>query len=261
MGNRDPNVQFNPDNRVFWASHTGLPALDDKELDATYQRAHKFLTDRVKTLIKENKWRELDHGSKQVFLSLSADGYINRLSIPKTVFAFLDPSLFADWRVQFEMGAFEAKRPGPSDNDLFISGPVVLSDIFYILQSIAPGMLVIADRIGESDDMGEMELVRALPRESWVTENDSMLKYILGDSDAFQALLDASRDQDKSFTVSWVSPWDDDDSDCRSTGSYITDEWDDTEYKWPWRPRIFDPVAWTPSCGSESAECTSQCDL
>lgn len=66
MGNKDHYIQFNPDNRVFWASHTDLPALDDKDLEATYQRARRFFTVRIKTLIKEHKWRELDLGSRQV---------------------------------------------------------------------------------------------------------------------------------------------------------------------------------------------------
>lgn len=66
MGNKDPYVQFNPDNRVFWASHTGLSAMDDKELDAMYQKAHKFFIERINMLIKEHKWRELDMGNRQV---------------------------------------------------------------------------------------------------------------------------------------------------------------------------------------------------
>jgi hypothetical protein len=66
MGNKDHYIQFNPENRVFWASHTDLLALDDKDLEARYQRAHRFFTVRIKTLIKEHKWKELDLGSKQV---------------------------------------------------------------------------------------------------------------------------------------------------------------------------------------------------
>lgn len=66
MYNKDPYVQFNPDNRVFWASRTGLSELDDKELEAIYQRAHNFFTERIKALIKEHKWRDLDLGTRQV---------------------------------------------------------------------------------------------------------------------------------------------------------------------------------------------------
>lgn len=66
MGNKDPHIQFNPENRVFWASHSGLSAMDDKELDAAYQRAHKFFVERINIMIKEHKWRELDLGNRQV---------------------------------------------------------------------------------------------------------------------------------------------------------------------------------------------------
>lgn len=159
------------------------------------------------------------------------------------------------------MGVFEAKRPSSSDNDFFISGPSILSDMFYLFQSIAPGMLVIAGRNGEADDMGEMEWVRALPRESWITENALMLKYVLGSTDAYQALLSASQDKEKSFAVSWVSPWDDDGSDCRSTGSgYSGDDWDDAEeYEWPRKPQVLNAATWSASCGSECGGC-SHCD-
>lgn len=154
------------------------------------------------------------------------------------------------------MGVFEAKRLNASENDFFISGPSTLSDIFYIFQSIVPGMLVIAGRNGEADDMGEMEWVRAFPRQSWVTENAQMLKYVLGSTDAYQALLEASQDEERSFSVSWVNPWEDDSSDGRSTGSeYDDDDWDEGEYEWPRKPQTFDP-----SCGSECGGC-SQCDF
>lgn len=161
--------------------------------------------------------------------------------------------------MQFETGVFEAKRPSLTNNDLYISGPTVLSDIFYLFQSIAPGMLVIASRIGQLEDMDDMEYLRALPRESWIIENALMLKQILGTTASYDALLDASRDQEKAFATSWVSPWDDDGSDCRSTGSGpIDDEWDDTEYDWPPQQQAMKTTAWT--CNSECGGC-SQCDI
>lgn len=205
-------------------------------------------------MIPHNQHYPISDAVTQIFLSLSADGYINRFSLPTTFSSFLDSDHFADWRMQFEMGVFEAARPSLSENDLYISGPTVLSDIFYLFQSIAPGMLVMAGRIGKLEDMGEMEWVRALPRESWIIENAQTLEYILGNAEAYEALLNASRDQEKAFTVSWVSPWDEDDSDCRSTGSgCIDDDWDDTDYEWP--PHLQTRKA-TITCTSDCGGCS-----
>jgi hypothetical protein len=159
--------------------------------------------------------------------------------------------------MQFEMGVFEAERPSLSENDFYISGPTVLSDIFYLFQSIAPGMLVIAGRIGKLEDMGEMEWVRALPRESWIIEHAQILQYILGGADAYEGLLHASRDQERAFTVSWISPWDEDESDCRSTGSRADDDDWDTDYGPP-HPQPRNATALT--CTSECGGC-SRCDV
>ncbi|KAF8580931.1 hypothetical protein K439DRAFT_1636596 [Ramaria rubella] len=254
-GHEGPYIQFNPDNRVFWTSHTAL-VLDDVEADAAYQRAYRFLTDRVKKLINEHKWKEIDVGNRPIWLSLSENGYVHRFSLPSSFYSFLNSSSFGDWRMQFEMGVFEAKRPSLSDNDLFISGPAALSDIFYLLQSIAPGMLLICSRIDQADDMGELECCRALPREKWIADNSQMLKYVLGSSDAYQALLGASKDQGKAFTVSWINQWSDgDDSDCRSTGSRLIDDWEGSDFEWP-KPPTKEYV----SCGSECGGC-NRCDL
>lgn len=86
-------------------------------------------------------------------------------------------------------------------------------------------MLVLTCRTGETDDMGELEWIRGLPKEQWVEQNAQMLRYILGSKTAISHLLAACRDKQKAFAVSWTVSWsDDDESDCRSTGSTVVDE-------------------------------------
>jgi hypothetical protein len=116
----------------------------------------------------------------------------------------MKPTNLQMWKTAFETG-FDARRPSRSSKDLFISGPTPLSDIFYLLQCMAPGMLLLV-RIDDIDERGEIEYARALPRESWVVSHTDVLSTILG-SDAYRVLLDASRDRSKSFKESWISQW------------------------------------------------------
>lgn len=66
MGHDGVQIHFNPDNRVFWAHRTTLSLLDDKQTDEAYQRAHRFLIERIKVLVNEHKWKEIDFGNQQV---------------------------------------------------------------------------------------------------------------------------------------------------------------------------------------------------
>ncbi|KIJ32171.1 hypothetical protein M422DRAFT_53042 [Sphaerobolus stellatus SS14] len=248
MGNDTVHIQFNPDNRVFWTEHTGLHAMSDSELDAAYQRASKFIKDRVKILIKEHKWRDIEFGTRLLLLSYSK-GYINRLTLPQSFSTFLDVSQFTDYQTQFE-NAFEARKSSPSGNDLYIHGPSALADIFYILQCIAPGMLVLTCRSDEEDEIGEKEWVRGLPRDTWVENNAQMLRYILGSKGAYQRLLAACKDQQKAFAFEWIVSWNDDD-DCRSTGSTVVDDdWDYNDTKFGWSDiQVIDGTKCPEDCG------------
>lgn len=66
MGHDGVRIQFNPDNRVFWAHRTTLSLMEDAELDEAYQRAYRFLSERIKVLVQEHNWKEIDFGSRQV---------------------------------------------------------------------------------------------------------------------------------------------------------------------------------------------------
>ena len=48
------------------------------------------------------------------------------------------------------------------ENDFFIDSAPPLSNLFYLLQTFLPGMLLVY-RIDELDDVGEIEGIRALP--------------------------------------------------------------------------------------------------
>jgi len=118
-------------------------------------------------------------------------------------------------------------------------------------------MLVLMCRPGEADDLGELEWARGLPNGTWVDNNAQMLKYVLGSRTAYQRLLAACKNKEKTFATSWVVSWSDDD-DCRSTGSTVVDDdWDDRDAKLGWsKIQAIDGT----KCGSECGGCP-RCDL
>lgn len=90
----------------------------------------------------------------------------------------------------FDAG-FNAKR---MDGNLFLDSPTPLSDIFYLLQTLLPGMLLIY-RIDDLDDAGEHEWTRALPPADWVELHKELLQMIFGDSERYGCLLAAAADR------------------------------------------------------------------
>ena len=77
-----------------------------------------------------------------------------------------------------------------------IPGPV--ADIFYLLQILAPGMLLIV-RVDEYDDICENETARVLPSEEWLKKHQSVLGDVLGNNHRFELLSNAAADFAKGF--------------------------------------------------------------
>ena len=91
-----------------------------------------------------------------------------------------------------------AKRQNRNNRTLFIDSLTPISDIFYLLQILAPGMLLIV-RVDEFDEIGEEETARALPSAEWVQSHESDLREVLGSEQRYQFLVAAAGDFSKSF--------------------------------------------------------------
>jgi hypothetical protein len=156
-------------------------------------------------------------GQLRIFLPISFQSFLHMPDHQRW------SKLFTDSRV------FDARRPTRGDNDLFIDGPSPLSDMFYLLQIIYPGMLLIY-RIDEIDDVGENETIRALPRKDWVQQHDILLKDVLGGAEKYDNILQAAGDSSRSFRSELISRWDGydarDDDDA-----YYTSIWGEREVK------------------------------
>lgn len=101
---------------------------------------------------------------------------------------------------------FFAKRDRTSGN-LFIDSPIPLSNIFYLLQTLLPGMLLIY-RIDDIDDFGEQERTRVLPPAAWVEEHKGLLQKIFGDHmERYDRLLVAVSDRGLAEEVKMISSY------------------------------------------------------
>jgi hypothetical protein len=148
------------------------------------------------------------------------------------------------WKKMFENNdSFNARRREGSNSTLFIDSLAPISDILYVLQTLAPGMLLIV-RVDEYDDSGEAQTTRALPSEEWVKDHEVVLEHVLGSKQRYQELLAAVTAGSKSFQTEWISsyhdPYDDD-------STYYTNMWGQRE-----------PLDYT-ACGSECGYC-GRCD-
>lgn len=93
-----------------------------------------------------------------------------------------------------------------------------LSNIFYLLQVLLPGMLLIY-RVDDRDDYGEEEATRGLPRPAWMREYEGCLQQILGGAEKYRNILEAV-EGGKGYECKMIS----------SYSSYDDDEYDDDNY-------------------------------
>ncbi|KAH7884195.1 hypothetical protein F5I97DRAFT_2066285, partial [Phlebopus sp. FC_14] len=170
-----------------------------------YARAHEFLLKRAKQLV-DLGWKEQatdDSSLVSLTTHVTRSSPFGRnsqhdleLRLPREANSFFDPFLARQWKAMFENWLlFPSARPARWSADLYIDTVSPLCDIFYLLQSLIPGMLVII-RLDEIDDLGEEEYTRVLPRPPWPEEHIAELEFILGQaraSDVVKAASDFSR--------------------------------------------------------------------
>lgn len=135
---------------------------------------------------------------------------------------------------------FKPERRDRNNSTLFMNSPTPISDIFYLLQILAPGMLLIVRE--EEYDTSEKEIARALPSVEWLKEHQPTLEHVLGNNQKFELLISAAADFAKSF---------------RSITDYYPNDhdWDD-HYTTAWGTReVLDFAA----CDSECGYC-GRCD-
>jgi hypothetical protein len=133
------------------------------------------------------------------------------LLLPASFSSLLEPSEADKWSKMFYL--FDAKRDRTNGN-LTIDSPTPLSDIFYLLQTLLPGMLLIY-RIDDIDECGEQERTRALPPATWVELHKELLQTIFGGTERYGHLLAAVADRGLAEEVKMISSYesyDDDDS-------------------------------------------------
>ena len=204
MGGEGPAVRFSQDNTdiSFWANRTGLKLLDSQQQEAVYSKAKGFFLERS-SMLTQDGWQEVTTNTTVSFQIVSEPfSWTNKLKsilhlsntrqsnlvLPAS---FLEASEVYKYEKMFRI--FSAKRDRM--NNLFINSNTPLADIFYLLQTLLPGMLLIY-RIDDYDEIGDEERIRALPPAAWVEEHKGWLQTIFEDhTERYGRLLVAAGDR------------------------------------------------------------------
>lgn len=146
------------------------------------------------------------------------------LRVPLLFTSFLDRAKNKLWTHLFENGViFDASRKNEDNSTLFIDSLTPISDIFYLLQTLAPGMLLIV-RMDEIACAREIETARALPSADWVRDHEAILRYVFGSEERYKSLVAAAADVSKSFRTE-TSGYSSNDGGEDDGGRYYTDLW------------------------------------
>ena len=198
---------------LFDPQPKGVRLFSDAERDNTYLEARPFFFNQVMILLEEG-WK--NHCNSEVHLSVTKrssthsfiithnqflfdiskgetkKGRLRRIILPYTFADFLDISKANIWREMFENPViFNPIKKGKKRNfDLYIRSSAPLSNIFYFLQVLAPGMLVIYHEYKLHD--ADIKVSKLLPQASWVEGNINFMSKT-------DALITAARDPKIAF--------------------------------------------------------------
>ena len=149
-----------------------------------------------------------------------------QLRLPSSFSSFLNDAENDMWTKMFDDNywVFHARRHNRNNSTLFIDSLAPISDIFYVLQTLAPGRFLIV-RIDDYSEYGEDQTTRALPSEEWVKDHERVLEHVLGSKQRYQQLVAAvAPASSTSFQSERIrSSYDYDPYDDDST--YYTDMW------------------------------------
>ena len=202
---------------LFDPQPKGVRFFSDEERDNAYLETRPFFLEQLRLLLKVG-WKRnncnseevyppftnsamqyslFHHCSNQFLFDISKQnmiGRVRRIVLPNTFAHFFDVSKANTWREIFENPAtFNPTRKGKHQNaDLYLGSPFPISNIFYLLQILAPGMLVIYCEYQLHD--ADIKVSRLLPQENWIEKRK---KYM--DTNALITITAAARDRKIAF--------------------------------------------------------------
>ncbi|KAA1472380.1 hypothetical protein DENSPDRAFT_881210 [Dentipellis sp. KUC8613] len=163
-------VKFEPANRQFWEAFTDLGALSDEDTDAAYLSAREFFTAAKQDLLKAGGWIE-DSTAEDLFV-LTRGPYT--LALPAAFSALVDPVQADVWAGILESLALFPVSEAPEV--AIVKAEAALKDIPYLLQCIAPGLLLL---IAVNETQGSF-VTRGLPPMDWLEAKKEDLEGVLG---------------------------------------------------------------------------------
>jgi len=210
MGGEGPAIRFNSSDleREKYLELIGLKALDGEAAQQTYDRAKEFFLAKKQELLvmsssdNTNTAREVcesEKNAKDLFILSGTwyNGYYERnssctFSLPTSTSSFVEYSSKEKWGETLLRTGLGAKRNNRVTDTIHATGPGPLCDIFYMLQMIFPGMLLLY-RIEEYDEGGEQEYVRVLPSIDWIQTNEAALKRVFNNDSRLSSLCEEAK--------------------------------------------------------------------
>ncbi|KDR72143.1 hypothetical protein GALMADRAFT_229240 [Galerina marginata CBS 339.88] len=198
--------RFDPQQMSVWSNRTGVHFFTDAQRDEAYLLARPFLLEQMRILL-EAGWKKSDRtGSDESLIDIYKPRTSNKgqkkrvinLTLPLTFDAFLDTPKAKAWRTMFEnTDVFKAVNQSGNNlnHDLYIDSSRALANIFFFLQILAPGMLVINHEYQLSDVT--VKVSKMLPRAHWIQKNFQTLNLTV--TGGMDALLTAAKDQKAAF--------------------------------------------------------------
>jgi len=186
------------------------------------------LREKKRELVDVHSWSGQPEDDATLFILNGTVSWCGRdrdvqVRLPLSFASFLDKAKNEMWRRMFQDSClFDARRQNKDSHTLFVDSLTPISDIFYLLQILAPGMLLIV-RMDEIDDFGEEETARALPSAQWVKDHEAILQKVLGNKQNYELLIDVAADFSKGFQTDWTAYPSDDPSD--DDDFYYTNSW------------------------------------
>ncbi|KAL0577700.1 hypothetical protein V5O48_004304 [Marasmius crinis-equi] len=206
--NNSFDIEFNPCNLDSWAERLGLPMPSEGELQKMYERSRGFLLRRHDELIAYYGWAPAPNDGNMLFVLEKEqpcdyeDGFafqsvhnVSRFQLPFAIADILDTWEADRWGSMFsDTTLFNPcrQRAAVGHKPYVLSDcPPPLIDLFQFIQSLVPGLLIVAEKNDADANSVEFGYYHALPDREWIQQNKGSLQHALGTA-RFRALLEAA---------------------------------------------------------------------
>ncbi|KAL0072509.1 hypothetical protein AAF712_000272 [Marasmius tenuissimus] len=204
------NVEFDssPNKLNSYAKRVGLARPSEADLQMIYSRSGGFLLQRRDELVARHGWVPVAHNENMLFvlekenpsdydygLGFQALHDVSRLQLPVFIADMLDTWEAEEWKKMFyDTNIFNPYRQDQTNGRsifAFKDCPSALSDLFYFIQVLVPGLLAIVD--ANRENVAPDDYQHVLPNDQWIERQKGSLQHIFGAARYSDLLLEAAK--------------------------------------------------------------------